>query len=387
MINKKQPAFLLFCFLVNSLFAGVQITSQVDVANAAKKDSTLKEAFENKFLIGTALNRRQIMGREPEAIEVVKQHFNSVVAENVMKSGRIQPRQGQFNFSLADEFVKFGERNDMHIHGHTLIWHSQAPEWFFEDEQGNPVSREVLIGRMKNHISTVVGRYKGRINSWDVVNEAILDDGSYRESKFYEIIGEDFVKFAFQFAHEADPEAKLYYNDYSMANPKKREGVVQMVKKLKEEGIPIDGIGMQGHVGLDRPALDEFEKSITAFGDLGEVMITELDLTVLPSPWGDAGAEISRNFEYENRMNPYKEELPDIVKEQFRKRYIDLFQLFLEHEDVISRVTLWGVNDGNSWKNNWPVIGRTDYPLLFDRNNKPKPVVADLLELGQKHQK
>lgn len=379
-----RPILLFLYLFANSVFAGAPFLSLVE--QAIEKDTTLKEAFEDRFFIGTALNTRQIMGGDPEAMEVVKRHFNSIVAENAMKSGRIQPRQGEFNFSIADEFVEFGERNDMHIHGHTLIWHSQAPDWFFEDDQGNPVSKEVLIARMKDHISTIVGRYKGRINSWDVVNEAILDDGSYRKSKFYDIIGEDFIKLAFEFAHEADPEAELYYNDYSMSNPKKREGVVRMVQKLKAEGVPVDGIGMQGHVGLNRPSLEEFEQSIEAFGALGKVMITELDLTVLPSPWGDAGAEISKNFEYEDKMNPFKEELPDTVREQFRERYLDLFKLFLEHQDVISRVALWGVNDGNSWKNNWPVRGRTDYPLLFDRDNKPKPVVADLIELAQTQQ-
>ncbi|MDT0676350.1 endo-1,4-beta-xylanase [Autumnicola musiva] len=385
MISKKYPIFLLFCFLAGSLLAGVSHSSQVVSGIVKEKDTTLKEAFKNRFFIGTALNTRQIMGGEIEAIEVVKQHFNSIVAENVMKSGRIQPQQGKFNFSIADEFVEFGERNNMHIHGHTLIWHSQAPDWFFKDEKGNPVSREILIGRMKDHISTVVGRYKGRVHSWDVVNEAILDDGSYRESRFYEIIGEDFIKLAFQFAHHADPEATLFYNDYSMSNPKKREGVVKMVKKFKQEGVPIDGIGMQGHIGLNNPTIEEFEKSLEAFGELGTVTINELDLSVLPSPWGDAGAEISKNFEYEDEMNPFEKELPEAVQEQFNKRYREFFELFLKYQNSISRVTLWGVNDGNSWKNNWPVRGRTDYPLLFDRDNEPKPVVKELIGLGLKY--
>ena len=382
----KRQSILLFVYsLISLLLTQVSYSSEVATDIAKERDTTrLKEALNGKFLIGTALNAGQIMGRSPQEIDVVKENFNSIVAENVMKSGRIQPQQGEFNFSLADEFVEFGERNDMHIHGHTLIWHSQAPDWFFVDKEGNDVSREVLIQRMKEHISTVVGRYKGRVHSWDVVNEAILDDGSYRESKFYEILGKDFIKLAFQFAHEADPDAELFYNDYSMSNSGKREGVVKMVKELKKEGIPIDGIGMQGHIGLNNPSLEEFEKSLTAFGELGKVTISELDLSVLPSPWGDAGAEISKNFEYEDKMNPFKEGLPENVQEQFKGRYLDFFELFLKHQDNISRVTLWGVNDGNSWKNNWPVRGRTDYPLLFDRDNNPKPVVADIVKLAMK---
>lgn len=381
--------YKLFLFLL-ILCVGITFANYKGVKNLdstiVQVEKTLKEVFKDKFHIGTTLNAWHIRGRQPEEIEVVKEHFNSIVAENIMKSGRIQPEQGEFDFSLADEFVEFGEENNMHVHGHTLIWHSQAPDWFFVDEDGNTVSKEVLVQRMKNHIQTVVGRYKGRVDSWDVVNEAIEDNGSYRESKFYEILGEDFIKLAFQFAHEADPEAELYYNDYSMSNPQKRDGVVKMIKKLQNEGVPVHGIGMQGHIGLNHPDIEEFEKSLDAYGKLGKVMITELDLSVLPSPWGDAGAEISDNYEYEDKMNPFPDGLPEEVQQQFTKRYVDFFELFLEHQDKISRVALWGVNDGNSWKNNWPVRGRTDYPLLFDRDNNPKPVVEGIIKLAMKHQ-
>lgn len=343
------------------------------------KSSGLKGAFEGKFYIGTALNSDQITGKDTATVRVINEHFNAIVAENCMKSGPIQPQEGIFDFSLSDQFVEFGERNNLFVTGHTLVWHSQAPRWFFTDSLGNDVSRDELMARMKNHITTVVGRYKGRIKGWDVVNETILDDGSWRNSKFYNIIGEDFVKLAFEFAHEADPEAELYYNDYSMSLPGKRKGVVDMVKKLQEQGVRIDGIGMQGHLGLDSD-LTEFEKSIQAFADLGvKVMITELDVSTLPSPWSNAGADLSKGAEYEQRMNPYTEGLPDSVNVAFNTFYLDLFNLFLKHQDKISRVTLWGVNDGHSWKNNWPIRGRTDYPLLFDRNNQPKQVVDDII--------
>ncbi|MDN3670391.1 endo-1,4-beta-xylanase [Echinicola jeungdonensis] len=376
---QKQICFLLIWGLVLAFVACSTSGESVE-----KSAPTLKDAFQKKFLMGTALNAPQIMGRDTATMKVVKTHFNSIVAENIMKSGMLQPREGAFRFDLADQFVKFGEENNLQIHGHTLIWHSQAPRWFFMDKDGNEVSPEVLTERMRKHIHTVVGRYKGRVHSWDVVNEAILDDGTYRNSKFYHILGKDFIKLAFQFAHEADPEAELYYNDFSMSKPGKRVGVVKMVQELQEQGIRIDGIGMQGHIGLEHPELEEFEKSIQAFSDLGvHVMVTELDLSVLPSPWNrDAGANISDNVDYEDKMNPYPDGLPDSVEQAFDDRYLEFFNLFIKYEDEISRVTLWGVNDSNSWKNGWPIRGRTDYPLLFDRENKAKPVVEKLIRVA-----
>ncbi|MCH7396638.1 endo-1,4-beta-xylanase [Belliella sp. DSM 107340] len=355
-----------------------------------KKDKeaavSLKEAFKDKFHIGAALSANHINNQSQPSMGVLNTHFNSIVAENNMKSGMIQLREGEFNFDMADKFIAYGEANDMHIVGHTLIWHSQAPRWFFTDNDGNQVTPEVLTQRMKDHIHTVVGRYKGKVKGWDVVNEAILDDGSWRKSKFYEILGEDFMKLAFQFAHEADPDAELYYNDFSMANPGKREGVVKMVKNLQAQGIKIDGIGMQGHIGLEYPTIDEFEKSILAYSDLGvTVMITELDLSVLPSPRRDMGADVATNVEYQQSLNPYTDGLPDDVQKKFDERYMAFFKLFLDHHDKISRVTLWGINDGDSWKNGWPVRGRTDYPLLFNRDNTPKSVVNDIIELAAKY--
>jgi endo-1,4-beta-xylanase len=372
---------LLFTIFVS---VGVGCYAQSNNLGQPSEISTpsLQELFEGKFYMGTAMNSRQINGTDPDAVELIKTHFNSIVAENVMKSGNIQPQEGEFNFELPDKMVELGEMHDMQIIGHTLIWHSQAPQWFFTDEQGNDVSPEILKQRMETHIRTLVGRYKGRVHGWDVVNEAVLDDGSYRESKFYQILGEEFIHLAFQFAHEADPEAALYYNDYSMSNPGKRAGVVKMVKALQEKGLRIDAIGMQGHIGMEYPSLDAFEKSIIAFGDLGvNVMITELDLSVLPSPRNDAGAEISDTDAYREKLNPYKEGLPETVSAAFTARYLGFFKLFLKHADIITRVTTWGVADHHSWKNNWPVRGRTDYPLLFDRNYQPKPIVAVLIEL------
>lgn len=371
--------FLLAIAVIIGLGCHAQ-TNTLDNSQDRGSDS-LKDLFEGKFYIGTAMNRRQIIGENQEAVNLIKTQFNSITPENVMKSERIQPREGEFTFELADAFVAFGEKNDMHVIGHTLIWHSQAPDWFFTDDQDNDVSAEVLKQRMETHIKTLVGRYKGRIHGWDVVNEAVLDDGSYRNSKFYQILGEEFIHLAFQFAHEADPEAALYYNDFSMATAGKRAGVVKMVRTLQEKGLRIDGIGMQGHVGMHYPSLDEFEKSITTFADLEvTVLITELDLSVLPSPANGAGAEISNTEAYQERLNPYTQGLPEEVNAAFTKRYLDFFTLFLKHADKISRVTTWGAADSQSWKNNWPVRGRTDYPLLFDREYQPKPIVKALAE-------
>lgn len=342
----------------------------------------LKDAYADKFYIGTALNLNQIWERNETAVAVVRKHFNSLVAENCMKSMHMQPKEGEFYFKDADKFVEFGEKNNMHIVGHTLIWHSQAPRWFFVDESGADVSREVLIERMKTHIHTVVSRYKGRIHGWDVVNEAILDNGEYRKSKFYEIIGEDFIPLAFQFAQEADPDVELYYNDYSTAIPAKRDGIVRMTKKLQDAGIKIDGLGMQEHHGLTHASLEETEKTINAFGDLGvKVMVTEMDISVLPHARRHVGAELTDTSSYNRSLDPYQDNLPEDKMDELGKRYVDFFRLYLKHQDKISRVTLWGVGDGDSWKNNWPIPGRTDYPLLFDRNYEPKPFIKDLINL------
>ncbi|MDF1548537.1 MAG: endo-1,4-beta-xylanase [Bacteroidales bacterium] len=372
---RKLPFNFVFVLLAITL---IGCAEQNDKSNVA--ELSLKQALDNKFLIGVAMNTPQIEGVDTTGIQLINEHFNSIVAENCMKSEVIQPEEGKFDFNLADKFVEFGKKNNMFIIGHTLIWHSQAPKWFFVDEKGATVSREVLIERMKTHITTLVSRYKGRVNGWDVVNEAIVEDGSFRKSKFYEIIGEDFVKLAFQFAHEADPDAELYYNDYSMAHEGRRNGVVNMIKNLQNQDVKVDGIGMQGHCNMEFPAIDEYEKSLMAFSNLGvKVMITELDITILPSPTNNEGADVALNKAYSDEMNPYSKGLPDSVALKLHDRYHALFKLFLKHSDKISRVTLWGLTDSQSWRNYWPIRGRTDYPLLFDREYKAKPIVQTII--------
>ena len=345
--------------------------------------TSLKDALKGKFHIGAALNTQQYTGRDTADLKIIKEHFDAIVAENIMKPMYLQPREGEFNFNEADKFIEFGEQNGMWITGHCLIWHAQLPRWFCVDEKGENVTAEVLKARMKSHISTVVGHYKGRIKGWDVVNEAILEDGSYRKSKFYEILGEEFIPLAFQYAQEADPNVELYYNDYNEWYPGRIKTIIRLINTLKERGIRIDAIGMQGHLGMDGPSIAEYEQAILAYTNAGvKVMVTELDLSILPPPRPGIGADLSANIEYQKEFNPYTESVPDDVMQAWTNRMNNLFQLFLKYPGKVSRVTLWGVSDGGSWKNNFPVRGRTDYPLLFDRNHQAKPVVNDIIKLA-----
>lgn len=342
----------------------------------------LKDVLGDKFLIGAALNTNQAAGCDTNAVNIVRRHFNSIVAENCMKSEVIHPEEDRFDFTPADEFVKFGEENGMAIIGHCLVWHSQLSPWFCVDEKGKNVSPEVLKERLKNHIHTIVGRYKGRIKGWDVVNEAIEGDGSYRKSKFYEILGEEYIPLAFRYAHEADPDAELYYNDYGMHEPGRRDAVVRMVKSLKEKGLRIDAVGMQGHMGLDYPTIGDFETSMLAFASTGaKIMITEWDMSALPTV--NRGANIADKVAFEKSLNPYPEALPDSVSRLWNARMKSFMQLFIKHADIVERVTAWGVADSDSWKNDWPVPGRREYPLFFDRAYQPKPFVKEILEPRQ----
>lgn len=347
-----------------------------------EKAASLKEKFSQHFLMGAALNQRQVAGYDSLGAAIAKQHFNAIVAENCMKSEVIHPEEGTYNFVPADSLVSFGEQNGMKVIGHCLIWHSQLAPWFCVDKDGRNVSPDVLKQRIKEHITTIVGRYKGRIHGWDVVNEAIIEDGSYRQTKFYEILGEEYIPFAFECAHEADPEAELYYNDYGMNVPGRRDAVVALVKSLKEKGIRIDAVGMQGHMGMDYPTLNDFEQSIEAFAATGaKVMITEWDMSALPTV--SRTANIADTAAYQKALDPYPEALPDSISQQWNQRMMDFFQLFLKHSDVITRVTAWGISDGDSWKNDFPVPGRHEYPLLFDRHHQPKPFVSELLEMPE----
>lgn len=346
---------------------------------------TLRDAIGRYCLVGSSLNITQSDGLSPQTDAIIDRHFNTAVAENCMKGEILQPKEGKFDFREADRFVSYCEQHHLKAIGHVLVWHSQAPKWLYQDGANQKLTREVLIERLRQHIYTVVGRYKGRIYGWDVVNEAIEDDGSFRKSPLYNIIGEDFIELAFRFAHEADPHAELYYNDFSMAKPGKRETVCRIVRQLKEKGLRIDAIGMQSHNGMDYPDMAEYEKSIEAFAACGvKVSITELDMSVLPNPWSFSGADVNQSFEYQEKMNPYKNGLPADKAREIEARYLEFFKIYYKHRDKIARINLWGVSDADSWLNDFPIKGRTNYPLLFDRDYKEKPIIQKIIKLYSK---
>ena len=344
----------------------------------------LKDAFKGSFLIGAALNPAEFTERDARDAAIVKAQFDSISPENVLKWERVHPEPGRYDFDLPDKYFAFGEKNHMLIVGHTLVWHQQTPQWVFEDAKGNPVDRETLLKRMREHIQAVVGRYKGRVHGWDVVNEALEDDGTLRQTAWLKIIGEEYIAKAFEFAHEADPKAELYYNDFSLENEAKRNGAIELIGKLRAQGVPVTCVGLQGHYKIDWPSVDQLDAAIAAFAKLGvKVMITELDVDVLPPAMQYRGADISANVELQPKLNPYTSGLPDSVQQTLAKRYSDLFGVFLKHRGVLSRVTFWGVTDASSWLNNWPVRGRISYPLLFDRDGRPKPAFYAVIKAAR----
>lgn len=359
----------------------------------AAPPAPLKDAYKNAFLMGVAVNEDIVAGKDKAAREIVLRNFNSITAENVMKAGPINPEPGVYNFAPADAFVAFGEKHGMFIVGHTLIWHNQTPGWFFQDRNGKRNTSAAQIERMREHIKTVAGRYAGRVDAWDVVNEVIGDDGSYRPTSWVEAVGDgdELVKNAFRFAAEYAPDAELYYNDFNAWRPAKRDGIVRMVRMLQKAGIRIDGIGMQGHWGLNYPKNEYIEAAIDAYAALGiKVMITELDVDVLPLTRegqvigvGMADKQFQQE-EFEAYLDPYKNGLPEDVQQQLADRYAELFGIFYRKRDKIARVTLWGVHDDMSWKNNYPVPNRTNYPLLFDRDMQPKAALKAVLGVPKK---
>jgi endo-1,4-beta-xylanase len=341
------------------LTAGMAANGQTPVA--------LKDAFRGCFRVGAALNKGQFDERDARGAAIVRAQFNAISPETILKWESIHPQPDTYRFEEPDRYVAFGEMNHMFIVGHTLVWHERTPSWVFQDGQGNTIGRDALLRRMREHIRTVVGRYKGRIGGWDVVNEALNEDGTLRQSPWLKIIGDDYILKAFEFAHEADPGAELYYNEYELEGKAKRNGAVELIRKLKAQGIPVAAVGLQGHYRLDWPTTEQVEAAIVTLSGLSiKVNVTELDITVLPTAKRQRAAVPAE-------LNPYTNGLPDAVQQALAQRYADLFGLFVKHCGVITRVTFWGVTDDDSWLNNWPVPGRTNYPLLFDRQGRSKP--------------
>lgn len=360
-----------YLFAVTTLLA-VSCTLQ-------KETASLKDVYKNDFYIGTALSANQIEEKDKKEDSLIRKEFNAITAENIMKSMFTHPQKDKYDFTLSDKFVAYGEKNKMFIHGHTLIWHSQLAPWMEKIADSTEMK-----AFMKDHITTIVSKYKGRINSWDVVNEALNEDGTLRKSVFLNTLGEKYLVDAFKLAEKADPKAELYYNDYNIEEPAKRAGAIALIKKIKAEGGKVDGVGIQGHWRLESPSIEEIEKSILEYSALGiKVAFTELDITVLPNPWDLKGADVNQNFEGSAKMNPYPKALPDSVQTKLSERYASIFKLFLKYKDKISRVTFWGVHDGQSWLNDWPIKGRINYPLLFDKDLKHKPAYESVLKLKE----
>jgi len=378
--NKLSEALFMKTQL-KPVIAGVLFSG---ILMAACAQPALKDVFKNDFLIGAALNQWQFSGATNSEVEIIEEHFNSISPENVLKWGPIHPRPGQYVFANADRYVEFGQKHGMFIIGHTLVWHAQTPRWVFQDQDGKPLTREALLERMREHIQTVVGRYKGKIRGWDVVNEALNDNGTLRQSPWLRILGEDYLVKAYQFAHEADPEAELYYNDYSLEEEPKRQGALSLVKRLLAAGVKLTGVGLQGHYSLEKPTPRQVEETIEAFSKPGlKVMITELDVNVLPTPDGSNWAAVSINFAADPKWNPYTNGLPRDMEQHLARRYAGLFKVFLEHRQSLSRVTFWGVSDRSSWLNSFPIRRRTNYPLLFDRNGQPKAAFHAVADVGR----
>ncbi|MFK7906356.1 MAG: endo-1,4-beta-xylanase [Chitinophagales bacterium] len=375
---------LQYCFLSLWLVFNLCSCSDAPKTDPPKDTSTevpsLKSAFAGDFYIGAAVNDGHINQTDTAGLTIIEAEFNTITPENIMKWMYIHPAVDSFYFDMADKYIALGKKNNMHIVGHTLLWHSQIAEWMNEVKDS-----AVMANHIENHINTIAGHFKGKIDTWDVVNEALNEDGSFRESSFLKVMGESYIEHAFKLAAAADPNAELIYNDYNLWKPEKRAGVVRLVKNLQEKGIKIDGVGMQAHWSLIGPGIEDIENSILAYSALGvKVMFTELDVTALPNPWDLEGAEISQNYDkYKGDpvLNPFPSELPDSMQVKLAERYEDIFKLFLKHEDKISRVTFWGVNDGQSWLNGWPIEERTNYPLFFDRKFKRKMAYGRVMNL------
>jgi endo-1,4-beta-xylanase len=349
---------------------------------AGQSVPALKDVFKDTFLIGGALNRRLVTGQDPNAAALATKHFSTATSENDLKWLLVHPRPNQYNWEPADSYVAFCEKNKMFAIGHCLVWHAQTPRWVFQDEAGNALTRDALLARMKDHIMTVVGRYKGRIKGWDVVNEALADNGTVRDDPrgpWFRIIGQgdpdkqyDHIENAFRWAHEADPDAELYYNDFGLETSKaKCDAAVAIVKHLKSKGLRIDGVGLQLHGSLTHPSADGLEYAITSLAAAGaKLMITELDIRTQTR--GYRGADVSR-VSRATTNDPAAAAAE--TQKKLADKYAEIFSVLLKHKKDITRVTFWGVYDRTSW------IGGS--PLLFDRDCQPKEAFFAVVKTAQ----
>lgn len=330
----------------------------------------LKDYYKDYFPIGVSVSAYNL--KDPQQVQLILNQFNSLTPENAMKWGQIHPQENVYNWKDADSIVAFAQAHGLRVRGHNLCWHENNPDWLFKDEQGKLVSKEVLLKRLKDHIDAVVGRYKGKVYGWDVVNEAIDDDSTkfLRNSLWYQICGEDFIVKAFEYAHEADPNAVLFYNDYNTERPEKRERVYRLLKMLKDAHVPINAVGLQGHWSLFEPGSEELINTIKEFSSLGmKVQVTEMDISVYP--W--------EKFSRKKRADEQDAYTPEVEQKQADK-YAELFKIFRDYKDVITGVTFWNISDKHTWLDYYPVPGRKNYPLLFDQNLQPKKAYFKVID-------
>jgi endo-1,4-beta-xylanase len=323
----------------------------------------LKDYYADFFPIGVSVSPQELKAEEAS---LIVNEFNSLTAVNAMKMGLLQPKQNEYYWKDADSIVAFAKRNNLKLRGHTLVWHQQTPGWFFTDTNGKEVSKDTLLKRIQDHITTVVSRYKDDIYAWDVVNEVIADDKDtvFRNSRIFQICGEEFIAKAFEWAHAADPDAILFYNDYNEINPVKRAKIISLIRKLRASGIPVHAIGLQAHWTLEEPSKDQLEKTLKDFSSLGlPLQITELDVSVYS--FAQTLAHEQKKIAPDQNFTSEKE------KRQIRQ-YEMIFDLLRKYKKSITGITFWNVSDKNSWLNNFPVKNRKDHPLLFDNNLKPK---------------
>lgn len=367
--------FFLVLASICSVWAGEAPRPSLASAQQKNQEGSLARAFADCFAIGAAIPGAELNSAERKLLAT---HFGTVTPENCMKPSRLHPREDSFVFEKADALVAMARTNNLTINGHTLVWHEQCPEWFFKNGDQD-ATREQVLTRMRAHISGVVGHYAGKVKSWDVVNEAISNDKGYlRKTKWLSLAGEDFIAEAFIAARKADPQAKLYYNDYSIEKQPKRDKALRLIRDLKKRKAPLDGIGIQGHWQLDHIPFQDIEDAILAFNAEGlDVMITELDIDVVTRD--TIGAETTAKEQ--TRADPFSQGLPPEVQKRLADQYAQLFALFLKHRDKISRVTFWGLHDGRSWLNKWPST-RTNHALLWDRTLQPKPALSAVLSVA-----
>jgi len=380
-------------------FFAAAVLSGASLLGLAQTNISLAEAYRDCWYTGVSVNQWQVAADKSGANahnvtgqvsndqtadwDIIARNFNWVVAENCMKCEVIHPKEGVYDFTLADQFVDKARAAGLKVQGHCLIWHSQCAPWFHYDKDGKLVSREVLKKRMREHIYTIVSHFKGRVDAWDVCNECFEDDGTPRKSLFYQILGTDYIPLAFQYAHEADPNCLLFYNDYSMNKASKVEGVCRFFRPLIEQGLPVSAIGMQGHMILDdNNYIEEYDHSIQTIAALGvPTFFSEVDLSVLPNPYGFSGANVSDKFAYRPEMDPFRDGLTPEKEAEISAFWVSWFKMLLRHKDVIHRVNFWCLNDANSWRNDFPIKGRSDYATIYDRQNRVKPFVSQLIDL------